>query len=103
MFNKPSNWTYNDWVNSTARSILSDSPSSVNWIDMSSMTTKEKELHPNYETTHGYLKKADNKDAVTKWWNSLSKSDKDEIKSLPNFDWDIFCQCIGIDKEKATP
>lgn len=88
-------------MNSKASKIILSSPSPVSWVTMSSMTTEEKELHPDYETTLGYLKEVDNKDAVTNWWNSLSKSDRDEIKSLPNFDWDIFCECVGIDKERA--
>ena len=102
MFNKPSNWTYGDWLDSKARRIISSAPSPISWITMSNMTAEEKELHPDYETTLGYLKKADNKNAVTNWWNELSKDHRNEIKSLPNFDFEIFCKCVGIDKEKAV-
>ena len=102
MFNEPSNWTHSDWLNSKARRIILSSPSPVVRVFKSDMTAEEKELHPDFETTGGYLKKADNKDAATNWWNGLSEDDRNEIKSLPNFDWDIFCQCVSIDKEKAN-
>ena len=101
MFNKPSNWTHNDWLNSKASRIILSSPSPVRWVTMSSMTTEEKELHPDYETTGGYLKEADNKDAVTNWWNELSEEDRNEIKALPNFDFEIFCECMNINKKRV--
>ena len=98
MFDKDSNWTYSDWYNSKAYSIMSTCPHTHSiYIDDYNMTTKEKENHPEYKTIGGYIKTI----TVTvkdrqKWWNDLSTSDKEVIKSLPNFDTDKFCECVGI-------
>ena len=73
----------------------------VEWICLDDMTDEEKFNHPDYETTGGYLKVTDKRSCATDWWNGLPKDDKDEIKSLPNFDFSIFCECVGIDKERA--
>ena len=73
----------------------------VEWIWSDDMTDEEKFNHPDYETTGGYLKVTDKRSCATDWWNGLLKNDKDEIKSLPNFDFSIFCECVGIDKERA--
>ena len=102
MFNKESDWTYRDWLNSRARYILMNVPQVVvEWIWSDDMTDEEKSEHPDYETTGGYLKVTDKRSCATDWWNGLPKDDKDEIKSLPNFDFSIFCECVGIDKERA--
>ena len=73
----------------------------VEWIWSDDMTDEEKNEHPDYEVTDGYLKVTDKRSCATDWWNGLSKDDKDEIKSLPNFEFSIFCECVGIDKERA--
>jgi len=102
MFNKESDWTYRDWLNSRARYILVNVPQVVvEWIWSDDMTDEEKSEHPDYETTGGYLKVTDKRSRATDWWNGLPKDDKGEIKSLPNFDFSIFCECVGIDKERA--
>ena len=102
MFNKESDWTYRDWLNSRARYILINVPQVVvEWIWSDDMTDEEKSEHPDYETTDGYLKVTDKRSCATDWWNGLPKDDKDEIKSLPNFDFSVFCECVGIDKERA--
>jgi len=103
MFNKESDWIYRDWLNCRARYILMNVPNVVvDWICVSDMTDDEKKAHPDCETTCGYLKVQDKRDTITDWWNGLSTEDKAEVKSLPNFDWDIFCECTGIDKERAN-
>ena len=102
MFNKESDWTYRDWINSRARCILVNVPRVVvEWIWSDNMTDEEKSKHSDYETTGGYLKVTDKRSCATDWWNGLPKDDKDEIKSLPNFDFSVFCECVGIDKERA--
>ena len=55
MFNKPSNWTYRDWLNSDARYILGQIPhATTEWVWSSDMTGEEKKKHPEHETTGGY-------------------------------------------------
>ena len=58
---------------------------------------KEKEEHPEYETTGGYIKTAAaTKKDKEKWWNDLAERDKEIIRALPNFDFDKFRQCVGF-------
>ena len=97
MFNKPSGWTYRDWLNSEARFLLNQIPKNVvEWIYESNMTNEEKEAHPTYKTTGGYLKELDESDCAQMWWNGLLEHQRNIIKALPNFDAKIFKQCTGI-------
>ena len=97
MFNKPSDWTFRDWRNSEARYLLNNIQHNVlKWVESDNMTDEEKEQHPEYETTGGYLKELDESECGQIWWDSLSDHEKDVIKSLPNFDSEIFRECTGI-------
>jgi len=97
MFNKPSDWSYRDWLNSDARYLLNQIPKNVvEWIYSEDMTDEEKAEHPTHETTGGYLKVLDESECGQLWWGSLTDQQKDIIKALPNFDPEIFEQCTGI-------
>ena len=97
MFNKPSEWTFQMWLESKAHFILSHIPSSaVKWIESYDMTDEEKKAHPEHETTGGYLKELDESESAQIWWDKLNDESKEIIKSLPNFNPDIFYQCTGI-------
>ena len=97
MFNKPSDWTFRDWWNSEARYLLNKIQHNVlEWVESDDMTDEEKEQHPEYVTTGGYLKELDESECGQIWWNSLSDYEKDIIKALPNFDAEIFRECTGI-------
>ncbi len=97
MFNKPSEWTYQNWVRSDARYLLNQIPKNVvEWIYSSDMTDEEKAEHPTHETTGGYLKVLDESECGQLWWGSLSDHQKNIIKSMPNFDAEIFEQCTGV-------
>lgn len=39
------------------------------------------------------------KDACHRWWNGMTQYNKDIIKSMPNFNIDIFCDITGIKKK----
>ena len=101
MFNKPSVWTIGDWRNSKACIILNMMPKNrLKWVTSYNMNDEEKELHPNYKTTGGYLKEIEvTIEDKQNWWNDLSESDRKEVLSLPNFDKDIFKEITGIDVE----
>ena len=98
MFNKPTDWTFEHWLNCRARYLLNqieDCPLEYVWFD--TMTDEEKAAHPEAETTGGYLKERTTADNARKWWAGLSADDRNIIFSLPNFDAAIFKEITGID------
>lgn len=98
LFNKPSEWTYRDWLNSEARYLLNQIPSDVlEYILLDDMTDEEKASHPEAETTDGYLKKLDASECAVLWWRELSDCQKAIITAIPNFDKAIFKEIAGID------
>ena len=40
-------------------------------------------------------------DTCRRWWDGMSQYNKDIIKSIPNFNIDVFCDITGIDKKKV--
>ena len=100
LFNKPSDWTYRDWINSDARYLLNQIPRNVvEWIYSSDMTDKEKEAHPEHETTGGYLKVLDETDCAQIWWDGLSEYERGIVMKIPNFNREIFSKITGIKLE----
>lgn len=103
MFNKPSDWSIEDWRYSEVKRLLDNIMYNVlKWIYSYEMTDEEKEQHPEYEITGGYLKKCDKSECNQLWWDSLSDPEKNIIKSLPNFDAEIFKEITGIDINKGV-
>ena len=101
LFNKPSEWTYEDWLNSEARYLLNQIPGDVlEYIYLSDMTDEEKADHPEAEITGGYLKKLDNSECAVIWWRGLSDRQKAIIIAIPNFDKAIFKEITGIDVDE---
>ena len=97
LFNKPSDMTYREWMDSDAKRLLSQIPKDVvEWVYEKDMTDEEKAAYPTYETTGGYLKVLDESECGQLWWKKLSDCDKQIIKNIPNFDPDIFYECTGI-------
>lgn len=97
LFNKPSDMTYREWIDSDARYLLNRIPkNAVEWIYSEDMTDEEKAEHPTHETTGGYLKVLDESECGQLWWGSLSDRQKNIIKAIPNFDAEIFFQCTGV-------
>ena len=98
LFNKPSPWTYRDWLNSEARDLLNQIPGDVleyRWLE--NITDEEKAEHPEAETTGGYLKELDNSECALIWWRGLNDRKKAIITALPNFDKAIFKELTGVD------
>ena len=97
LFNKPSDMTYREWIDSDARYLLNQIPKDVvEWVYEEDMTDEEKAAHPTYKTTGGYLKVLDESECGQLWWGSLSDRRKEIIKAIPNFDAEIFFQCTGV-------
>ena len=101
MFNKPTDWTIEQWFNCRARRLLNeidDCP--LEYVYLSDMTDEEKAAHPEAKTTGGYLKERTTADNARKWWAELSADDRNVILSLPNFDAAIFKEITGVDVSK---
>lgn len=98
LFNKPSDMTYREWMDSYARYLLNQIPKNVvEWVYEDDMTDEEKVENPTYKTTGGYLKILDESECAQIWWDGLEDEEKKIIQSIPNFDPDIFRQCTGIE------
>ena len=98
LFDKDSDMTWDDFYCSDACSILDTCPQTYSdFISESLMSEEEKEAHPEYKTTGGFVKKfACTNEDRQKWWDELSEDKKETVKSLPNFDSEIFCKCVDI-------
>ena len=100
LFNKHSEWTYQDWLKSGACYLLNQIPDYIlEYIEFDDMTDEEKSVHPKAETTGGYLKVINNEGKAQEWYDDLSDEKKNIIKSIPNFDKVIFKEITGIDVE----
>lgn len=98
LFDKPSDWTYRDWANSDARYILNNMPTDdICWVYSEDMTDEEKEKHPEHETTGGFLRTRSKSSEQQTWWERLDEHRKNEVKSIPNFDAEIFKRITGIE------
>ena len=101
MFNKPSDWTLQNWFDSRARRLLNEiDDCSLEYVWFDSMTDEEKVAHPEAKTTGGYLKERTTADNARKWWARLSADDRNVIIGLPNFDAAIFKEITGVDVSK---
>ena len=99
LFNKRSKWTYRDWRCSSARDLMCDCPyTKTVWINEKYLTDSEKEENSTWKRTGGYLKTIEVTDEDRQaWWDNLDDEEQEEIKSLPNFDKDIFKKITGIE------
>ena len=75
------------------------------WIPDSKMSQQEKNQHPEYATTGGYLKKYTYKEAFRKSFEEAKQlpdwpEQLEKLKSLPNFDAKIFEEISGITTEE---
>ena len=97
LFDKSSDWTYRDWLDSDARYLLNQIQKNVvEWVYESDMTDEEKNANPTYKTTGGYLKVLDESQCAQLWWDDLREDERETIRSIPNFDKDKFEQITGI-------
>ena len=88
-FNKPSDVEYSKELENKIRG-LNVKPI-LEWVPTSKMSDQEKLDNPSHKTTDGFLRKTGRHD-----WRYLTEQDKEFIKSLPNFDDNIFKQISGI-------
>lgn len=64
------------------------------WVDY---TEEEKQADEKKALTGGYLKKNTYKEACAKWWDAMTEENKEIIKSMPNFNKEIFKDITGIE------
>jgi hypothetical protein len=94
-FNKETDMTMSEFIDSD-KYIYFNIPLNE-WIPEEDMIEEEKEQHPEYKTTGGYLKQREYKEAWAEWWRrNKSEEMKERIKNLPNFDADIFEEITGV-------
>lgn len=87
IFNVDSGMTTNEFYNSKYCDALISSPFILTeWIN-----DESKGL------IGGYLKEYTFKEACKNWWNKMSNENKEIIKSIPNFNADIFKEITGIE------
>ena len=95
IFNKPSGMSLRDFYRSkyydalcSALFILTD------WIEY---TDEEKAEDEDKALIGGYLKTYTMEEAWANWWSELTDENKEIIKSIPNFDAEIFKEITGIE------
>lgn len=96
MFNKQSDWTYRDWLNSDARRLLNRIQDVLKYVWFNDMTDEEQTEHPEAKVTGGYLKQLDKTECGSIWWRGLNDYEKTIIKAIPNFDKEIFKEITGV-------
>lgn len=100
LFDKPSEWTYRDWLESKAYDLFSQMGYRITeWVYLRDMSEEEKAVHPDAKTTGGYLKVLSKFERANSWWRELSDDERAVIKAIPNFDPAIFKETTGIDVE----
>lgn len=87
MFNKPSEWTFRDWMNSEAHSLLS----CIRKYNVKRINSTK--------TTDGYFERLDKSECGQLWWDELNERKRNVIRSMPNFDVAIFEEITGIKTE----
>ena len=98
LFNKQSDMTYRDWLNSDARRLLNQiQGDGLKYVWFNDMTDEEQTAHPEAKVTGGYLKQLDKSECGSIWWRGLNDYEKSIIKAIPNFDKEIFKEITGVD------
>lgn len=103
MFDKETNWTFDDWYGSNGRQTMLNCPQNTKtteWIREEQMSEEEKKDNPTYKITGGYLKVDKSNEDLQKWWDNLEQSERQAVYDLPNFDAEKFYKCTGIKVDK---
>jgi len=95
IFNIDTEMTVSDFYNSKYhRAINSSSVDLTEWIYY---TEEEMKCDIEKQNIGGYLKSYTFFEACAKWWGNMSKSNKEVVQSIPNFDAKIFKEITGIE------
>ena len=93
IFNIQTDWTLKEFINSKYYDaiISSDFP----------LTEWKYDDNPVENGVDGKLIVNTYEDACRRWWDGMTQRNKNIIKSIPNFNIDVFCDITGIDKKKV--
>lgn len=95
IFNKESDITFEQWHHHPACKLLNDLKI-TEWVYEWDMTDEEKKENPSYKINGGYLKKYEYKEAWKNFWGTLENKEKEIMKTIPNFNPQIFEKITGI-------
>ncbi len=98
-FDKPSKMTLSAWRDTEAYYLMRE-VRLTEWVAWSSMSDEEKLEYPRAETSEGYLKRYEYKQAHATWWANLDTRQRAVYPALPNFDKALFLKITGIDIDK---
>ena len=85
IFNQPSGMSLKDWYNSKYYDAVCSSDFNLTeWVE------DESKAEGGYLKTHTY------KEACRNWWGNMDEENKEVVKSIPNFDADVFEDITGI-------
>jgi hypothetical protein len=87
--------TVREWENHPACQMMYSIDPTI-WVPGNIMSPEEKEAHPKWETTEGYLKTIPMKEAWANFWHNLSDENKAHFTTLENFDAAKFEIITGI-------
>lgn len=97
IFDVQSDMTLSEWRQTEAAKILAENFEQNVWTHSFDMTEEEKEEHPKYKVTGGYLKALSFKEACNNMWQKLTEREKEVIKNIPNFNEEKFKEITGIE------
>ena len=85
IFNQPSGMSLKDWYSSKYYDAVCSSDFNLTeWVE------------DEFKTEGGYLKTYTYKEACKNWWGNMDEENKEVVKSIPNFDADVFKDITGI-------
>ena len=95
LFNKETDFTMEEFIKTEWYAVLTSGE--FNLTKWRAYTDEEKAQDERKRLISGELITIPYKEACANWWASLSEKDKAIIKTIPNFDANIFAEITGID------
>ena len=95
LFNKETDFTMEEFIKTEWYAVLTSGE--FNLTKWRAYTDEEKAQDERKRFISGELITIPYKEACASWWASLSEKDKAIIKTIPNFDANIFAEITGID------
>lgn len=95
LFNKETDFTMEEFIKTEWYAVLTSGE--FNLTKWRAYTDEEKAQDERKRLIGGELITIPYKEACANWWASLSEKDKAIIKTIPNFDANIFAEITGID------